>query len=368
MNRKATAVFVLLLFLLVVVYLIASYAFFSRIVESRKLLLLAEDAASLRDESTHLTRFLARQSSALEKLGRMHESFFGMRSLADRKAKVASFLELTHSDLYVELDENGLCVFSSPESFAEMLSGANVYGETLKEALAAWKRGERVSEPLKVPCVENEVEGTCFIFAFAPIVGEDGKISGISALGFSVERIFRDYYGAMLRNNEKSEIYVSDAGGRIVLAKSESAVGDSLFESERRFPRIGEKIRAQGFRGTLDWRAPDGGRYLIVYEPISVGAREWVAQMKVPYSIVTDFIFAFYWRLSLLLAILVLIAALFVVAVVLAGRRIRRLERKICELEIEIDHERKAKAVKDIVDTKYFQELQAKAMELKESD
>jgi len=189
-------------------------------------------------------------------------------------------------------------------------------------------------------------------------------MTGVIAMGFSVDKLFNDHLKPL--EFDGNMVFVTGLDGDIEICKDHSLIKRG--PDSQALPPIPPEIKALGYHGHWDWKAPDGKDYLIIYHPVTMTGRTMVAQLRIPCDDISQFVKPFYWKHSILMIFLSFIALVAICISILTGKRLRQMERQICALEIQIDEERKRKSVEEITGSVYFQSIQKQAKALKELD
>lgn len=273
-----------------------------------------------------------------------------------------SIMSLDTSEVFLILDRNGRCIMAEPQKYHSALMD-KVFKAKSIPLLLNGQFSQLISKaiPLKNPTDKGD---TYYVFAFAAMSNPDKSFGGIMGLGFDVEKLFNFYYKPLEYDGSKA--CVTDENGNIEVFNDHSLV--MLHTSRVKpilFPKIPEKIKENGYSEYYLWENQAGVKYLLIYQPIDMGNHKWIAQFKIPYSIIDQALEPFYRKLMLLFVILLLIAILGIFIAISASKQINQLRKQISALEIQIDHEKKNAAVDGIISSDYFKTLREQAKILK---
>ncbi len=360
MNGKAILATCATVFFLAV-YLAISYIFLVNGVADSKKYMVTQTRISLREISDRLAMFLEEQAKALKMIGMISK----MREEVSRSdsgfLKSVSSLKLSEGTLMLALDEAGDCVMVTPAKYKPLFMDRKPEEKIIFRS--AKERRTCFITPVLPLREEPGKPEQFFIFACTPIASPDGSLEGVIALGFTVEKLFNDNLKPLEFDGNMA--CITDLEGNVEISGDPAALKRNACEAGS-LPPISKAIKALGYHGHSEWKAPDGKDYLIVYHPVTVDGRLLIAQLRIPCAALSQFLLPFYIKHSVLLLIMALAALGGIFIAVATSRQIRQLKSRINALEFEIDHERKKAAVEEIASSEYFQCLQQEARRLKE--
>jgi hypothetical protein len=365
MNRKIQTVIIGIVFF-IIMYLVISYSFYKDAVVASEQHIIKNSRMSLGEVSDRMEAFLLERCNSLKVLT-LFEEIRNCISTGDFKfMHKTSLMSLDDNQIFMIFDANGNSIMVEPEKYRKLFLGKKFAAEQVA-MLAERRLPGLISRAIPVQDLQKG-GGMYFVFVFAPMRNPDNSFGGIAGLGFNVQKLFHDYFKPIYSNYEGSIVCITDDQGNIEMFNNSSVIMKNTSLTPELLPRIPEEIRGKKYEGYYVWTSSERKKYLIIYHPIDTGSHTWVAQLRIPYSTISQDLAPFYWKLSLLLIILLLVAMIGIFIAISAGKQIRQLKKQIIALEIEIDYEKKKAAVDGIISSDYFRNLKEQARNLKKME
>jgi hypothetical protein len=311
--------------------------------------------------------FLSEQSESLKMLALFHEVRKDIDANHFQFMEKISFMELTSSDVFVVIKDGGRCVMATPAEYTDFFLEKN-FAEDNFYRMVKKRQSAFITKALAVTKGKGECgEKQFFIFIFTPIYKSDGAFVGIIGIGFEVKKLFYKYFKPLEATCDGSMICVTDKLGNIEVFKNNSIIKKNSSQIKPQvLPSIPQKLVAEGYHGAYEWKMDDGRKKdFIIYHPIQVDDKLWIAQFRIPYETIDKSLLPFYWKMFVSLAVIILMAVIGIIVTVMTGKQIRKLKQQINELEIQIDNEKRRDDVEKITSSDYFQDLLQQAEKLK---
>lgn len=338
------------------IYLVISYSLYKEAIHVNERHVIKQSRIALREVSDRMATFLAEQNKSLQMLAMFHEVRRDISIESFQFMEKISFMELTSSDIFLVFNALGDCVVTTPNTYSGMVKRRNYAQDKFFIQI---KNSNKGFISRAIPFYDEKTgETVFFIFSFIPIHKSDSSFGGIIGLGFRVETLFYKYFKPLETNYEGSLACVTDSAGNIEVFRTPNLIRkNSSHIKPAVLPPIPAEMVDKKYHGSSLWLNSQDQKYLIIYHPIDIDGHLWIAQLKIPYGIIDDTLQPFFWKMFMLLIVLVLAAMIGVVVVIMAGKQIHQLKRQISRLEFEIDHAKKRNDVEKITSTDYFQEL-----------